>query len=171
MEKRPEKKPKNLATILVETPSGPFFKVIFFNKFGLESLGSQKILYFALMRPDGDILDTWTCIVSNAYLKEVTQSWLDYLGKVGELPAENVNFGWRNQASKFESAYFSNVIQIARAGDHGEIRFFSYSTGFAADKRRESKESTDKILAQPLGLLTSDLDLHIAIIMKLCEAQ
>ena len=170
MEKRPEKKPKNLATISFETPGGPFLKTIYFNRFGLESLGANKILYFGLMRADGQLLEGCTCVISDSYLNEMKSSWMEYLGKIGELPSDDVDFEWKPPISKIDGVFFTNIAQVARSGNLGEFRFYSYSMGFVWDKRRTSTEREEKVVPQPQGLLVSDLNLHIAIIVKLFEA-
>lgn len=170
MDKRTEKKPRNLATIVLDPPPGPFFKTMFFNRFGLESLGEHKLFHFGLMRAGGEALDTCTCVVPGSCLAELKSSWMDYLGKIGELPDDDVNFTWKPSLSKNDGTFFTNVAQVARTGDLGEFRFYNYSMGFAWERRRVGGEATQKIVPQPQGLFVSDLKLHLAIIVKLFES-
>lgn len=171
VEKRTEKKPKNVATATFDTPGGPFGKTGFFNRCGIEELGSQKVFYFGLVRGDAELLSAYSCIVPASYFVDVKASWLDYMGKVGELPDGDVNFDWRPPVSRLSEPLFSNIAQVARTGMLAEFRFYSFSMGYVWDRRKSSSEKEEKIVPQCQALFVSDLGLHLAIIAKLFDSK
>ena len=140
-----------------------------FNRCGIESLGPSKVLYFGLVRADGELVDACACTLTQLLLNDVKASWLEYIGKIGEVPSDTVNFDWRPPVSRIGGLFLANAAQIARSGKLAEIRFYCYSLGFAMDKQREATEKDQMVEPQPQALLMSDLDLHLSILVRLFD--
>jgi len=124
------------------------------------------LLHFGLVTEAGDLLESHSCILDKLVIVNSKKSWLEYLGKIGQLPEREFDFDWQPPVSRVGHVPSSNICQIARTGDMAEIRFYTYSMGYLIDKGKGTTEKEQTITAQPLGLFRSKLDLHLAIIMR-----
>ncbi len=149
---KPDKK------VTIEIPQGQFPVVLYVNTFGLESLDGHKLVHFGLMMPPARLMAAWACVFEAKLIEISQESWMKYLADI-EFPNRAEDTSFRCPPERLISGVPSvNIAALARTGEVGEIRLFTYSIGDLLDDRREDK--TGKIKGQPLAIIRLPLELQ-----------
>ena len=149
---RPDKK------VTIEIPQGQFPVVMYANAFGLESVDGHKLVHFGLVMPPARLISAWACIIEGKLIESSKEPWMKYLAEV-DFPNRAEDTTFRCPPERLCGSVPSvNLATLARTGESGEIRLFTYSIGDLLDDRREGK--TGKIKGQPLAIIRLSLELQ-----------
>lgn len=142
--------------ISVLLDSHAFPHSFYFNRFYIEPFeGGHRLMQFAFM-VGGATMNTYSVVLEHDAIEQSRKTMLDFLGKMGTASKSKPE-QWR-PARESQRVDISNIYQMSRAGNVGEIRFGIYAIGTALDAARKEGGPVT-ISAQPVALLHCDLDL------------
>jgi hypothetical protein len=172
MEKKPSQratpKTRSLAVDFAETG---FATVLFFNRFGIERGDGYFLIHFGFVTKGGDVLASYSTIMTDSFIERNRENWLKYLGSIGEPPERPIDLAWRPPTSPRRLIEVTNASRLARNGPDAEIRCYCISTGAAIDRSQSSADATKPLQSQPLALLQSPLEQHQLLLLALLKAK
>lgn len=172
MEKKAEQRanPKT-QRLAVDLPDAGFTTVLFFNRFGIERGDGYFLVHFGFVTKSGDVLGSYSTVMTDSLIEGNRQNWLDYLGKIGEPPERPIDLTWRPPISHRRLIEVTNVLRLARNGPNAESRSYCLSMGAAIDRSRSSADSAKPLQTQPLALLQSSLEQQQLLLLALLKAE
>ena len=156
---------KDFVQVRLELPQGRFDVVLYFNRFGIESLDGHKLVHFALETP-GKLAVSWSCFFESDMLAKQKEDWLRYATEVG-LPETEAREAWK--PTMMAAAPISNFVAWSRRGDQAEIRCFNYSFGEIVVGSREKPKEQLTVTTQGLALLRCSLESQRQLLLALYE--
>ena len=170
-----EKKSQQRATsktrrLAVDFADTGFATILFFNRFGVERGDGHLLVHFGFLTKGGDVLGSYSTIMTNSFLEANQQNWLDYLGKTGEAPELPIDLTWRPPISHRRPVEVTNALRLARNGPDAETRCYCISMGAAIDLSRGT-DTSKPLQSQPLALLQSSLEQQQLLLLALLKPQ
>lgn len=153
-------------------PTQGYRRYLRFNRFQVDSIDNGKILQCAFATDTGIELCRYSAFVSIADLQNNTPQVGPYLGEIGHTPPPSAKWAQGVPWSVPSSAPMDMIrhFSLARAGENGEIGLFSFPVGAVLNGRKSQQDKSDAVNAisiDPIALLSSSLDAHVAILLEL----
>lgn len=146
-----------------------FGTVLFFNRFGVERGDGYRLVHFGFLTKSGDVLGSYSTIMANTFIEANQENWFEYLGRIGEAPAQPIDLTWRPPISHRRAVDFTNAMRLARSGAEAECRCYCISMGAAIDRGRS--DLSKPLQSQPLALLQSSLEQHQLLLLALLKPE
>jgi hypothetical protein len=159
--------PPKVKYIAVNLPETGFPLVTFANRFGIERLDDCSIIYFGLATKSGDVRAAYSVVMSDVFVKNSREEWLEYLGKIGEPPDRAIDRTWRPPSGQSHRVDLVNAMRIGRTGVEAELRFYCVSMVAAIDAQKGVTSSSNALSAIPLALLQMSLELQQLLLFAL----
>jgi hypothetical protein len=134
-------------------PSGGYPRLMAFNRSAIERLDDIILMHFGLVNKSGMLLDRYSCAITVFELDAQKESLMEYLGRTGALGEAPQTWQPPNEAKQTD---FCNFIGVASSPAIGEITLNNFVGRAAAEMASQQKV----LVAQPVALLKSGLDLH-----------
>lgn len=151
-------------TLNVDLPQRGFRKTLYFNRFRVDRDDGFCLLQVGLVVAS-DLVDSYSCVLSDETLKQNQKSLLEYSTKLGPLEAATTT--WKGVTSSRETNVV-DIVTMSRKGNISETAFYVFS--MCAANRAASEGMTNALLpSEPLVLLRSTTDLQKGIITALYE--
>jgi hypothetical protein len=146
-------------------PEGGFPKTMNFNRFRMDREAGFCLVQFGLV-VTSDLLDSYSCVLSEDVLKQNEKTLVEYLNRIGR-PAEGNATPWKG-ASATRQTDVADVITMAFRGNVAETCLYVFSLSAATRAKRGTPTETT-VMAQPLVLLRSTAELQKQLIAALYE--
>jgi hypothetical protein len=169
MDQPSKKQDLKVQHLSVDLPETGFETVLFFNRFGIENSDTHVLVHFGYVARSGDVLSSYSAALPNAFLNANKEDWLEYLGKVGELPERSIDVSWRPPVGQSRRVEVANAIRLGRLGADAEFRCYATSIVSIVDKGRAATSNSKPIQSQPLALLQSSLEQQQLLLLALVK--
>jgi len=148
----------------VSLPQNGFPKTLYFNRLRIDRDEGFCLVQFGLVVAS-DLVDSYSCVLTNDMLRQNQQSLLDYVKKLGT--AEAVDASWKG-ATASRKADVADVVSMSFRGDLSETVFYVFSMCAATNAARATVGGANSSLpSQPLVLLRSTTALQKQLITVL----
>jgi len=158
--------------IPVDTPASGFPMVMYCNRFGLEDVPNADgavLAHFGFVSTAGEVLSSYSGVLSKTILTANESEWENYLGKVGTAPEKPLDVSWRPPFSKIERVAPINALRVGRTGQDAELRLYTVSTVAVIEKSKDHTGQDKPVPAQPLILLQTSLELQQLFLLALLK--
>lgn len=150
----------------VNLPQVGFPKTLYFNRLRVDRDDGFCLVQFGLIVAS-DLVDSYSCVLTNEVLKQNQQSLLDYIKKLG--PAVVNDVSWKG-AGASRKADIADVVTMSFRGNMAETIFYVFSMCAATNAARATTTGAANLLpSQPLVLLRSTTVLQKQLITALYE--
>ncbi len=133
-----------------------FEKRMLFNRFSIEEDGSYRILRFGYISK-GHLLDHFAAACNKFVIDSQREENLKYLGEIGDIPLEEPE-PWTLPTTDYKIQLFS-LIGLTRRDSEAEITLHNYSSKQLVEVQRSSKKA-EQLVAEPIALLRSEINIH-----------
>jgi len=148
----------------VSLPQNGFPKTLYFNRLRVDRDEGFCLVQFGLVVAS-DLVDSYSCVLTNEMLRNNQQSLLDYVKKLGTAEAEDAS--WKG-ATVSRKADVADVVTMSFRGDLSETVFYVFSMCAATNVARAAASGTSGALpSQSLVLLRSTTALQKQLITVL----
>src|SRR5271170_1769144 len=106
----------------VSLPQNGFPKTLYFNRLRIDRDEGFCLVQFGLVVAS-DLVDSYSCVLTNDMLRQNQQSLLDYVKKLGT--AEAVDASWKG-ATASRKADVADVVSMSFRGDLSETVFYVF---------------------------------------------
>ncbi|GEM_PF-6057404 len=158
--------------IAVDMPAIGFPVSMYCNRFGLEDVPNAEgavLAHFGFVSTAGEVLSSYTGVLSKTMLMVNESDWGKYLGQVGTAPERRLDVSWRPPSSKIQTVAAINALRVGRTGIDAELRLYTVSMIAVIEKSREHAAQDKPIPAQPLAVLQSSLELQQLLLLALLK--
>lgn len=160
MSKQTEKE-VNLEVGLAQTG---FPKTLYFNRVRVDRDDSFAFVQFGLVVAS-DLVDSYSCVLTDEMLKNNQQSLIDYVKKLGSTEADEIS--WKGVTAS-RKADVADAVQMSFRGGLAETVFHVFSICAATNAARAAASGAVGTLpSQPLALLRSKTALQKQLITSL----
>lgn len=150
----------------VNLPQIGFPKTLYFNRIRVDRDDGLCLVQFGLIVAS-DLVDTYSCVLTNDVLRQNQQSLLGYVKKLG--PAIVDDALWKG-ATASRKADIADVVTMSCRGDVAETIFYVFSMCAATNMTKAVTTGDVNLLpSQPLVLLRSTTALQKQLITALYE--
>jgi len=146
-----------------------FRTTLFFNRFGMESSDTHVVLHFGYIARNGDVLGYYSTALPKSFLDANREDWLEYMGKVGNVPDRAMDVSWRPPVGQSRQIEMTNAIRMGRVGADAELRFYVTSIVSMIEKQRTGTGTSKPLQSQPLALLQSSLEQQQLLLLALVK--
>src|SRR6266496_4671534 len=146
-------------------PQGGFPKTLYFNRLRLDRDEGFCLAQFGLVVAS-DLVDSYSCVLSDDVLKQNQQTLVEYLNKLGRAEEGSVAV-WKGVPTA-RSVDVVDVVTMAFRGEIAETCFFVFSLT-AATRATTGPLAGKPLTAQPLVLLRCTPELQRQLITSLYE--
>ena len=146
-------------------PQGGFPRTLYFNRFRVERDSGFCLVQFGLVVAS-DLVDCYSCVLSNEVLKQNEQTLIDFLNRSGR-PAERKPAPWKGVTAGRQTDV-ADVISMAYRGNLAETALYVFSLR-AATPAKKGVPAASTLMAQPVVLLRSSAELQKQLIVALYE--
>jgi len=133
----------------VSLPQNGFPKTLYFNRLRVDREEGFCLVQFGLVVAS-DLVDSYSCVLTDEMLKNNQQALLDYVKKLG--PTETEDTSWKG-ATASRKADVADVIGMSFRGDLSETMFYVFSMSAATNA--VASGASGPLPSQPLVLLRS----------------
>ena len=140
-----------------------FPRTLYFNRLRVDRDNGLTLVQFGLVVAS-DLIDSYSCILTDATLQQNQASLLDYIKKLG--PDVAKDFAWKGVGATRKSDV-ADVVSMSFRGGDAEIIFSVYSICAASQIARAGSTASSSIPSQPLILLRSKMALQKELIAAL----
>ncbi len=163
---------KSSIEVSLVVPQHGFRRYFRFNRFRVDPVDGGKLFQCAFLTDNGQDFGRYAAFITIADLRNNVPQIGPYLGSIGGNPSPDVNW---EQGVQWHMAVGPQVdmvrhFNLARAGDDAEMALFSYPIGAVLNERKAQQSSpsdSHKINVEPLALLSSNVEAHITMLVKL----
>jgi len=138
-----------------------FPKTLYFNRIRVDRDDGFYLVQFGLVVAS-DLVDSYSCVLTNEMLEQNKQSLLDYIKKLGSADAENISWKGAMVSRKVDVA---DIVTMSFKGDFSETIFSAFS--MCAATSVVASGSSGLLPSQPLVLLRSKTVLQKQLITDL----
>jgi hypothetical protein len=144
--------------LTVNLPDIGFPTILFFNRFGIERGDGYSLVHFGFIDKGGDVLASYTTIITDSFVQMNQEDWSNYLGKIGEPPEHALDLSWRPPITRSRAVEVTNALRFARSGPDAEIRCYCVSMVAVVDRTHGKGDASKPLDSQPLALLQTSIE-------------
>jgi hypothetical protein len=150
--------------LTVNLPNHGFHKTLYFNRVRVDRDVGFCLVQFGLVVAS-DLVDSYSCVLTDDTLKQNQASLLEYAAKLGSSDGESIS--WKGVTAS-RKADVADVVTMSFQGDLSETVLYVFSMCAAS---RAPKGASDELQApaEPLALLRSTKTLQKKLIVALYE--
>jgi hypothetical protein len=143
---------ENEVKLSIVLPREGFAKTLYFNRVRVERDSGFCFVQFGLIVAS-ELIDSYSCVLSQTALAQNRQSLLEYVTKLGPDVEE---ISWKGITTTRASADVADVITMSFRGQVAETIFYLFSLCGATEAARASAGvGAGEVAAQPMVLLRS----------------
>ncbi len=146
-------------------PPGGFPKTLYFNRLRVDREEGFCLAQFGLVVAS-DLVDSYSCVLSDDVLKQNQQTLVEYMNKLGRAKEDGV-VTWKGVPAS-RNVDVIDVVTMAFRGQIAETCLFVFSLT-AATRAATGPSAGTPLPAQPLVLLRSTTELQRQLITSLYE--
>jgi hypothetical protein len=133
----------------VSLPQNGFPRTLYFNRLRVDRDEGFCLVQFGLIVAS-DLVDSYSCVLTDEMLKHNQQTLLDYVKKLG--PAEVEDTSWKGAIAS-RKADVADTVMMSSRGDLSETIFYAFS--MCAATNAVASGASGPLPSQPLVLLRS----------------